>query len=308
MSLEHVASIVEKHRGQRGGLIAILQEIQARYGYLPADALRAVAERTGRPLVDVYGVATFYRSFSLRPRGKHLCSVCLGTACHVRGGPVVAEEFGRYLGVRPGQTTPDRGFTLETVNCLGACALGPIVVVDGHYFSNVSPVRVKEIVEQARTGLDRVEVQTDRRIFPVEVSCPRCNHSLMDPEHLVDGYASIRVTRSYGHMHGWLRLSCLYGSYTVEASFEVPAEAVVDFFCPHCHAHLIGASSCPECGAPMVPMIVRGGGIVQICSRKGCKGHILDLSAHVLNGQGDLPEPALAASHEMGTGHTHGPA
>jgi NADH-quinone oxidoreductase subunit E len=268
----------------------MLQDIQGRFGYLPGDALNQVAEATGRPLVDIYGVATFYRSFSLKPRGKHLCSVCLGTACHVRGGQVIADEFGRQLGIAPGETTPDREFTLETVNCLGACALGPIVVMDGHYFSNVSPVKVREIIAQTRAGLDRVEVKTDHRVFPVEVSCPRCNHSLMDPEHLVDGYPSIRVTRVYGNTHGWIRLSCLYGSYTVESSHEVPVDAVADLFCPHCHAHLTGASGCPECAAPMVPMIVRGGGIVQICSRRGCKGHILDLSAHSLNGQGDLPE------------------
>ncbi len=278
MSPENVSGIVEKHSEDRGGLISILQEIQARYGYLPADALRIVANKTGRSLVDVYGVATFYKSFSLKPRGKHLCSVCLGTACHVRGGPVIAEEFGRELGIGAGDTTADREFTLETVNCLGACALGPIVVVDGHYFSNVSPVKVKEIMDKARAGLDKVEVKADQRIFPVEVSCPRCNRSLMDPEHVVDGYPSIRVTLSFGREHGWLRLSCLYGSYTVESEYEFPMDALVNFFCPHCHAELIGASNCPECAAPMVPMIVRGGGIVQICSRRGCKGHMLDLN------------------------------
>jgi len=306
MSSRHVSGIVDKHRGNRGALIAILQDIQARFGYLPEEALKTVAEETGRPLTDVYGTATFYRAFSLKQRGKHVCSVCLGTACHVRGGGVIADEFTRQLEVKPGGTTRDREFTLETVNCLGACALGPIVVVDGHYFSNVSPVRVKSILEQAKDGLDKVEIKTDQRIFPVEVSCPRCNHSLMDPTHLVDGYPSIQVTRSYEHDHGWLRLSCLYGSYTVEAEYEVPAGAVVDFFCPHCHAHLIGASSCPECGAPMVPMIVRGGGIVQICSRRGCKGHILDLGAHVLNGQGELPKRSAAAEGWQRTGHGHG--
>ena len=128
MTAEYVSGIVDAHEGKRGGLIAILQDIQARCGYLPADALKTVANKTGRPLVDVYGVATFYNAFSLKPRGKHVCSVCLGTACHVRGGPVIAEEFGRNLKVEPGETTADREFTLETVNCLGACALGPIVV------------------------------------------------------------------------------------------------------------------------------------------------------------------------------------
>ncbi|MGA2773255.1 MAG: NAD(P)H-dependent oxidoreductase subunit E [Bryobacteraceae bacterium] len=281
MITEYVPDIVDKHNGHRGGIIAILQDIQARYGYLPADALKTVAEKTGRPLVDVYGVATFYRSFSLKPRGKHLCSVCLGTACHVRGGPVIAEEFGRRLGVEPGDTTPDREFTLETVNCLGACALGPIVVVDGHYVSNVSPVGVRDIVEKARTELDHVEVKTDQRIFPVEVSCARCNHSLMDPEHLVDGFPAIRVTLSFGREHGYIWLSCLYGSYNVESEHEIPKDTVADFFCPHCQAHLKGSSGCPECRMPMVPMVVRGGGIVQICSRRGCKGHILDVSGPI---------------------------
>lgn len=277
MSPENVLDIVEKHSGGRDGLISILQEVQGRYGYLPADALRTVAARTGRPLVDVYGIATFYRSFSLKPRGRHLCSVCLGTACHVRGGAVIAEEFGRELGIVAGETTGDREFTLETVNCLGACALGPIVVVDGHYFPNVSPIKVKQIVDQARAGLDTVELNADPRIFPVEVSCPRCNHSLMDPDHPVDGYPSIRVTLSFGRVHGWLRLSCLYGSYTVESEYEIPKDTLVNFFCPHCHAELNGASSCPECNAPMVPLIVRRGGVVQVCSRRGCKGHMLDL-------------------------------
>lgn len=281
MTAEPIAEIVEQHAGSRGGLIAILQDIQARYGYLPVDALRAVAEKTGRPLVDIYGVATFYRSFSLEPRGKHVCSVCLGTACHVRGGPAVAEEFERRLGVRRGQTTADREFTLETVNCLGACALGPIVVVDGHYFSNVSPVGVQEVVEQSRKGLDLVEVKADVRVFPVEVSCSRCNHSLMDPEHPVDGHPSIRVTVAYDGVHDHIHLSSLYGSYNVESEHEIPRDSVADFFCPHCHAHLMGSSNCPECRTPMVPMIVRGGGIVQICSRRGCRGHILDVGGPV---------------------------
>lgn len=277
MIAEFVSEVVGQHAGSRGGLIAILQDIQARYGYLPAEALKSVAERTGRPLVDIYGVASFYRSFSLKPRGKHVCSVCLGTACHVRGGPAVAEEFQRELGVPPGETTEDREFTLETVNCLGACALGPIVVVDGHYFSNVKPAEVKSVVESAQLGLDRVEVQADQRVFPVEVSCARCNHSLMDSEHPVDGHPAIRVTVAFDGIHDHILLSSLYGSFNVESDHEIPPDTVVDFFCPHCHAHLAGSSNCPECRTPMVPMIVRGGGIVQICSRRGCKGHILDI-------------------------------
>ena len=278
MNREDVVSIVEKHRGERGELISVLQEIQAKYSYLPADALRIVSFETGRALVDIYGVATFYKSFSLKPRGKHLCSVCLGTACHVRGAPMINEEFERQLGVRAGETTSDHEITLETVKCLGTCALGPIVVVDGRYFSNVGPSKVRSIVKKTRAGLDQVEFRADPRIFPVEVSCARCNHSLMDAEYTIDDFPSIRVTISFGQHHGWLRLSCLYGSYSVESESEIPMETVVHFFCPHCHSELMGGPTCPDCNAPMIPMIVRGGGIVQICSRRGCRYHRLDLN------------------------------
>jgi NADH-quinone oxidoreductase subunit E len=278
MNPEHIMKIVEEHSEDRGGLISTLEDIQSKYGYLPEDALRIVAKRTGHSLVDLFGVATFYRSFSLKPRGKHLISVCLGTACHVRGAPIIAGEFERQLKISAGETTSDDEFTLETVNCLGACALGPIVVVDGHYFSNVNTGKVKQILKKARIGLDKVEIKADGRIFPVEVHCSRCNHSLMDPNHLIDGYPSVRMTISFGYKHGWVGLSCLYGSYTVESEYETPIDAVAHFFCPHCHAELTGASNCPECGAPMVPMIVRRGGMVQICSRRGCRGHMLDLN------------------------------
>ena len=277
MKTEEILGIVERHRNEQGSLIATLQDIQARYSYLPADALRRVAEETGRSLVDIYGVATFYRAFSLKPRGKHLISCCLGTACHVRGGPAIAEEFSRQLQIQPGDTTADREFTLETVNCLGACALGPVAVADGHYSPHVNRSKVREIIQRVRTGFDQVEIGTDRRIFPVEVSCSRCNHSLMDPENPLDGFPSIRVTQSFGHLHGWLRLSSLYGSYHSTAEYEVPSAAVIQLFCPHCHTELIGATDCPECGVRMVPMIVRGGGVVQICPRRDCRGHILDL-------------------------------
>lgn len=265
----------------REGIISILENIQARYGYLPEKELRTVAEQTGKSLVDVYGVATFYKSFSLKPRGKHLVSVCLGTACHVRGGPTIEKEFEHQLNVKPGDTTKDKQFTLETVACLGACALGPIVVADGHYFSKVITPKVKQILDKTREGLDKVEIKTDQRIFPVEISCARCNHSLMDSEHLIDGHPSIRVTISFERKHGWLRLSSLYGSFNIESEYEIPKDILVHFFCPHCHAELRGAANCIECGSPMVPMIVKGGGVVQICSRRGCKGHMLDLSGEI---------------------------
>lgn len=278
MNPQPILKILERHENNRRELISILEEIQATYSYLPEEALKIVGEKTGCPLLDIYDVATFYKSFSLNPRGKHLILVCLGTACHVRGSQVIAQELTRQLGIPPGETTLDNEITMETVHCLGACALGPIVVVDGHYFPNVSKSQVREIVHKARVGLDRVDITTDERIFPVEVSCPRCNHSLMDKSHYIDGYPSIRVTMSFGLQHGWVRLSCLYGSFSVDHEYTIPEGAVVEFFCPHCHAELTGASACVECGSPMVPMHIRGGGMLQICSRRGCKGHLLDLS------------------------------
>ncbi len=279
MNPETVLPIIDKYQHHRGGLISILEEIQSKYGYLPEDVLSVVADRTGRSLLDIYGVATFYKAFRLTPRGKHLTSVCLGTACHVRGGPSVAEEFERQLKLRPGGgTTADSEITVETVRCLGACALGPIVVVDGHYFANVNTGRVADIIKQTRVGLDRTDARNDRRVFPLEVSCSYCNHSLMDATHLVDGVPSIRLTVAFGQEHCALRLSALYGSYTIESEGnEIPVGTVANFFCPHCHAELIGAWNCTVCDAPMVPMIVAGGGIVQICSRRGCRSHMLDL-------------------------------
>ncbi len=276
MEREQVLDIIDKN-GRNGGLISILEEIQNKYSYLPAEALKLVAERTGRSAVDVYGVATFYKSFSLTPRGKHLCCVCLGTACHVRGGPTIAQEFERQLKVKAGETTADKEFTLETVACLGACALGPIVVMDGHYHSKVNTAKVKSILKRARSR-EAADVTSDQRVFPLSISCPRCNHSLMDARHSLDGQPSVRVTVSFVRQHGWLRLSSLYGSYALESEYEIPNDSIVDFFCPHCHAELKGAGCCTECGAPMVCMIVRAGGIVQICARRGCPGHMLDLN------------------------------
>jgi len=278
MESESILRIINKHNGESGALMSILEEVQKKYGYLPSDALTMIANETNSSLVDIYGIATFYRSFSLKPKGKHHISVCVGTACHVRNAPSIAEEFERQLGIHAGETTPDKEFSLETVNCLGACALGPIVVVDGQYFSNVRSTEIKDIIQKARIGANEEEIKADQRIFPVRLSCPHCNHSLMDPTYHIDGYPSIKMTMSFGRKHGWLRLSCLYGSYTIESEHKIPMDTIVNCFCPHCHSELIGATSCPECGALMIPMIVHGGGMIQICSRRGCKNHMLDLN------------------------------
>jgi NADH:ubiquinone oxidoreductase subunit E len=272
-----ILRILEKHTEDKGRLIAILEEIQDEYGFLTEESLRIVSNETGRPMVDVYGVATFYRSFSLTPRGKHLICACLGTACHVRGAPRVVEELERQLRIEAGQTTEDKEFTLETVNCLGACALGPVVVIDGHYFSQVRKSRISQLLDDARNGFGKLHIEKDERIFPVHVSCPHCNRSLKDETFSIDGHPSICVTISSDHKQGWLRLSCLYGSYNFASEFEVSTGLVVGFLCPHCGVEFPSTLDCSVCAAPMVPMLVDGGGIVQICSRRGCKNHLLDL-------------------------------
>jgi len=143
-----VAAIVGKYGGSQDNLVSILQDIQSEYRYLPEEAIRAVAQELDLPVIRVYGVATFFKAFSLEPRGEHIVSVCLGTACHVRGAPAVLDEMKRRLSVEAGETTPDMEFTLETVNCVGACALGPIVVIDGEYHGQVGPVKVKKTLKK----------------------------------------------------------------------------------------------------------------------------------------------------------------
>lgn len=148
---QKVKSFTEKYNNQKKALISILQDIQAEYNYLPQEALRLISQTLGIPLIDIISVATFYRSFSLEPRGEHQVTVCMGTACHVRGGPKILEEFERKLDVESGHTTEDGQFTLETVACLGCCAIGPVVVVDGDYHAQTSIRKVEPILKKYRT-------------------------------------------------------------------------------------------------------------------------------------------------------------
>ncbi len=145
---QKVEAIIKKHKGLRKNLIATLLDIQSEYNYLPPDSLRHVAAALDMPLCEVVGVATFYRAFSLTPRGKHTALVCLGTACHVRGGPRVLDEFERKLDVKSGETTKDKQFTLETVACLGCCAIGPVVTIDGEYHGHTSAPKVATILKK----------------------------------------------------------------------------------------------------------------------------------------------------------------
>lgn len=140
-------SIIDAYNAEQGSLISILQDIQAEYTYLPVDALEYVARRLNIPRVQVFGVATFFKAFSLKPRGRQLLHVCMGTACHVRGSEKVKEALERKLGIKAGDTTSDGEYTLETVNCVGACALGPVVVKNDDYRGQMTPIKVESLLK-----------------------------------------------------------------------------------------------------------------------------------------------------------------
>ena len=144
---QKVETILDKNQRARGLLVSILQDIQAEYNYLPREALLKVTQDLDIPLSQVYSVATFFKAFSLKPRGRHLINVCQGTACHVREAVRILEEIERELGINPGETTEDLKYTLERVNCVGACALGPVVIVDGTYSGQMKTDKVKNLLE-----------------------------------------------------------------------------------------------------------------------------------------------------------------
>ena len=144
---EKVDEIIDSYQGERGILIQVLQDVNREYRYLPGNMLKHVSQRLEIPLSQVYHVATFYTAFSLTPRGKNLVRICMGTACHARGASRILEGFVRRLGIKAGETTPDYSFTLETVNCLGCCALGPVAMVNEEYHS-MTPSMVDTLIEQ----------------------------------------------------------------------------------------------------------------------------------------------------------------
>ncbi len=147
--LKTVDEFIKTYGKTPDSLIPVMQAINQHYHYLPKNILSYVAQELEVPLAQAYHVATFYTSFSLKPRGKHLIKVCMGTACHVRGSPRVLDAIKRYLKIEPGETTEDNVFTLETVNCLGACALGPVVVIDDTYYP-VSSSKVEDFLKKIR--------------------------------------------------------------------------------------------------------------------------------------------------------------
>jgi NADH-quinone oxidoreductase subunit E len=143
-----VKGILEKYDFDRGFLVSILQDIQRENNYLPREALQLVNQYLKIPLSQVYHVATFFKAFSLTPRGRHIISVCMGTACHVRGAPKVLEKITQRLGINPDETTQDLRFTVERVNCVGCCAQGPMVVVDNDYYGDMRTDKVDSMLEK----------------------------------------------------------------------------------------------------------------------------------------------------------------
>lgn len=150
MNLTKLDSILENTDESPDKLIEVLQEVQETYNYLPEEVLRAVAEKLNVPLIEVFRVANFYKAFTLQPRGKHLLTICMGTACHVKGAPKFLDEVLSQLDVQPGETTDDGEVTVETVNCLGACALAPVVVIDGKYYDHMTAGKLRALIQDIR--------------------------------------------------------------------------------------------------------------------------------------------------------------
>ncbi len=141
-----IEAIVAAHGWKPRALIGILQEIQGKFRYLPKEALEQTAEMLRIPMTQVYGVATFYKAFHLEPRGRHTVKVCIGTACHVRGAPLLLERIAQELNVRPGGTTEDLKFSIEEVRCVGCCGLAPVVVVDDEFHGKLKHDRVRRLL------------------------------------------------------------------------------------------------------------------------------------------------------------------
>ena len=144
--------VVERYGRNEGFIIPMLQDLQSEFEHVPREAMKRMSELLGVPISQLYSVATFYTSFSLTPRGKHLISLCMGTVCYLKGAKRIAEAIQEHLKVEPGGTTDDRLFTFQPVNCLGACALAPVMLIDGNYYGNLKPEQATEILESFAQG------------------------------------------------------------------------------------------------------------------------------------------------------------
>ena len=147
---ETVSRAVDSYNGSKDGLIQILLDLQSELGWLSGEVLREVSQQLAVPVTRVYQIASYYKAFSLYPRGQHIITICMGTACQVRGAVRLLDRMSSMLDLNPGETSSDMRFSLETVNCLGCCAMGPMVVIDGVYHSNPSTSQLEEIFESVK--------------------------------------------------------------------------------------------------------------------------------------------------------------
>jgi NADH-quinone oxidoreductase subunit E len=162
MPSDILSQILEGRRSQPNQLIEVLQDIQEHYGYISKEAMQAVSQGLGVPVIEVYRVASFYKAFRLHPSGKNVITMCMGTACHVRGARLLLDQATGQLGVKSGEVTPDGLFSVEYVNCLGACALGPIVTENGTYHHHMTPGKLRKLIDTLRRqkAEDKQDVQT----------------------------------------------------------------------------------------------------------------------------------------------------
>lgn len=147
MDLERIDQIIDKYNAEPSYLIQVLLDIQAENNWLPAEALERVSQRLHVPMTRIRHIATFYKAFSLVPKGRHQIHICMGTACHVRGAQRVLDAVQDFTGIRPGETDLDLKFSLETVNCLGCCALGPVMEINGKTHGKMAPARTAEVLK-----------------------------------------------------------------------------------------------------------------------------------------------------------------
>jgi len=175
MELKEVEGVLKQYGHEESAILAILQDIQDRDRYLAKEVCEHIAEKLSIPVARVHRLATFYRAFSLTPRGRHLVSCCMGTACHVRGAPRILDKLEMDLGIESGGTTEDMLFSLETVNCLGACATGPLVVIDGHYHGHMATTRVESVLNEYRKpgGKDEGKTKKSGRTGKTKRGAPR---------------------------------------------------------------------------------------------------------------------------------------
>lgn len=155
--MDELLKVIRGHSNRSGKIFFILEEIQNKYGYIPKDILKNVAKELVIPLTQLYGVATFYTNFSLKPKGEHVISICQGTVCHVKGSKTLGQTIEQELGIKDGETTQDGKFTLQSVRCLGCCSLAPVISIDGKIYGNLDYKKLRDLLKEYRYGGAQIE-------------------------------------------------------------------------------------------------------------------------------------------------------